>query len=113
MTVPLKDIVFLTPMIDKYREIAEIASVRRYGYAVGKILKGRYEKLLMGESTFTSVLSYTSEVYDMRMMGEMLPVTGVSGNGGQGINTFLPVIRYAQEKQRTEEELLRAIALSS
>lgn len=113
MTVPLKDSVFLTPMIDKYREIAGIASGRRYGYAVGKILKGRYEKLFMGECAFTSVLSYTSEVHDMRMMGEMFSVTGVSGNGGQGINAFLPVIRYAQKKQRTEEELLRAITLSS
>ena len=49
---------------------------------------------------------------DARMSGCEKPVIIVSGSGNQGITASVPVAIYAQETGKSEEELLRAVALS-
>ena len=50
---------------------------------------------------------------DARMNGCELPVVIVSGSGNQGITASVPVIVYARERLRTEEELLRGLCVSN
>ena len=66
----------------------------------------------MGDNTFTHILSYTSAACDARMAGAMIPVMSNSGSGNQGIAATLPVVVYAEDNQKTEEELIRALTLS-
>ena len=46
------------------------------------------------------------------MTGCELPVIIVSGSGNQGMTASLPVVEYAKEYNKTEEELIRAVILS-
>ena len=49
---------------------------------------------------------------DARMSGCELPVIIVSGSGNQGMTASLPVLEYAKSLGASEEETLRAVALS-
>ena len=66
----------------------------------------------MGSNTFTHILSYTSAACDARMAGAMIPVMSNSGSGNQGITATLPVVVYAEDNHKSEEELIRALTLS-
>ena len=46
------------------------------------------------------------------MAGAMIPVMSNSGSGNQGISATLPVVIYAQENNKTKDEMVRALALS-
>ena len=46
------------------------------------------------------------------MAGAMIPVMSNSGSGNQGIAATLPVVVFAEENHKTEEELIRALVLS-
>ena len=59
----------------------------------------------MGDSVFSHILSYTSAACDARMAGAMIPVMSNSGSGNQGISATLPVVVFAEENGKTEEEL--------
>ena len=47
------------------------------------------------------------------MSGCSLPVIINAGSGNQGMTCSLPVVEYAKEKGKTEEELLRALCVSN
>ena len=42
----------------------------------------------------------------------MIPVMSNSGSGNQGITATLPVVVYAEDNHKSEEELIRALTLS-
>lgn len=46
------------------------------------------------------------------MAGAMIPVMSNSGSGNQGITATLPVVVYAEDNHKSEEELIRALVLS-
>ena len=46
------------------------------------------------------------------MAGAMIPVMSNSGSGNQGISATLPVVVYAEENGKPEEELIRALMMS-
>jgi L-cysteine desulfidase len=81
-----------------------------YGHALGRTLSRAQN--MMGENTFTHILSYTSAACDARMAGALIPVMSNSGSGNQGISATLPVVVYAEEHGATEEQLIRALTLS-
>ena len=91
---------------------AEQAFKGNYGHSLGKMLRGTYEHKVMGDSVFSHILSYTSAACDARMAGAMIPVMSNSGSGNQGISATLPVVVFAEENGKTEEELIRALMLS-
>lgn len=49
---------------------------------------------------------------DARMSGCELPVVIISGSGNQGITASMPVVTYARELGKSEEEMLRAVCFS-
>ena len=56
--------------------------------------------------------AYAAAGSDARMSGCEKPVIIVSGSGNQGITASVPVAIYAQETGKSEEQLLKAVALS-
>ena len=70
----------------------------------------RYD--IFGDTTFKHILSYTSAACDARMAGAMFPVMSNSGSGNQGISATLPVVVYAEDNNKNEEEKTRALVLS-
>ena len=78
-----------------------------WGANVGSVILSH-----QGGSVEKKACAYAAAGSDARMSGCEKPVIIVSGSGNQGITASVPVAIYAQEKGKTEEELLKAVALS-
>lgn len=112
METPLDEISFILES-GRLNKAAAIESLQgNYGHGLGKTLSGDMEQKVMGRSTFSSILSYTSAACDVRMAGAMIPVMSNSGSGNQGIAATLPVVIFAEKNNKSEEELIRALTLS-
>lgn len=111
-----------TAALDEIRFILDTARVNKaasekafkddYGHSLGRVLRRNEGAKIMGDTTYTRILAYTSAACDARMAGAMIPVMSNSGSGNQGISATLPVVVYAEENGKPEEELIRALALS-
>lgn len=112
MTTPLDEISFILDTARLNKAAAERSFKGDYGHGLGKMLRGTYEHKVLGDSVFSHILSYTSGACDARMAGAMIPVMSNSGSGNQGISATLPVLVYAEENGKSEEELIRALMLS-
>ena len=112
MTTPLDEIRFILDTARLNKAAAERSFKGDYGHGLGKMLRGTYEHKVLGDSVFSHILSYTSGACDARMAGAMIPVMSNSGSGNQGISATLPVLVYAEENGKSEEELIRALMLS-
>lgn len=112
LKAPLNEISFILES-GRLNKAAAIESLKgNYGHGLGKTLSGEIEQKVMGRSTFSSILSYTSAACDARMAGAMIPIMSNSGSGNQGIAATLPVVIFAEENNKSEEELIRALILS-
>lgn len=112
MTTPIDEIRFILETALVNKKAAEHSFQGNYGHGLGKMLRGNYEHKIMGDSVFSHILSYTSGACDARMAGAMIPVMSNSGSGNQGISATIPVVVYAEENNKNEEELIRALTLS-
>lgn len=111
-TAPIEEISFILDTAKLNRAAAEQSFKGNYGHGLGRMLRGDYEHKIMGDSIFSHILSYTSGACDARMAGAMIPVMSNSGSGNQGISATMPVVIYAEESHKSEEELIRALMLS-
>ena len=112
LNTPLDEISFILETARLNKAAAERSFEGNYGHGLGKMLRGTYEHKVMGDSVFSHILSYTSGACDARMAGAMIPVMSNSGSGNQGISATLPVLVIAEENDKSEEELIRALMLS-
>ena len=88
--------------------ISEAGLTGQWGAAVGRTIRE-----IHGEQDIAARAAAAAAAgSDARMSGCELPVIIVSGSGNQGMTASLPVIEYAKALGSTEEETLRAVALS-
>ncbi len=111
-TSPLEEISFILEAQRLNKAAAEYSLKGDYGHGVGKMMQSPMEKKVIGDSMFARILSYTSAACDARMGGAMVPVMSNSGSGNQGITATLPVVVFAEENNKSHEELVRALMLS-
>lgn len=112
MNAPLDDIRFILKTAELNRNAAELSLHGEYGHALGRLIFMQPHEQLFGNGIYSKILAYTSAACDARMAGVKVPVMSNSGSGNQGIAATLPVWVYAQERLKTEEELIRALMLS-
>ena len=128
MEVDIHDITFLKEGAEMNTAAAETSFANQYGHGLGRLLRpnSNSEAIqqqsgltsnsvsnLFGDSLFTKIISYTCGACDARMSGAMVQVMSNSGSGNQGISCSIPVYLYAKENHCTEEQTLRALALSN
>lgn len=114
MTAPPEEIAFIRAAGEMNKAAADASLKANYGHCLGKVLGGcDLERRIIGNNTFARILSYTSAACDARMAGAMIPVMTNSGSGNQGISSTLPVVVFAEENGNSEEQLTRALILSS
>lgn len=88
--------------------IAEEGLAGDYGANIGSTI------MLGHEYSLNFVMrAYAAAGSDARMNGCELPVVINSGSGNQGITTSVPVIVYARGKNKSTDELLRALCVSN
>lgn len=88
--------------------IAEEGLKGDWGANIGSVILGR-----QGTLQSKRLAAYAAAGSDARMGGCEMPVIILSGSGNQGITACVPVVVYARETGASEEELLRAVALSN
>ncbi len=112
MTAPLEEIRFILKSAELNKAAAEQSFLEQYGHQLGKLLKDEKKREIIGDNVYSSILCYTSAACDARMAGAKIPVMTNSGSGNQGISATLPIVIYAEQQQKSEEELIRALMLS-
>ena len=119
MEVDTCDITFLREGAEMNTAAAETSFAEQYGHGLGRLLKSTTlsatpeMKRLFGDTLFTKIISYTCGACDARMSGAMVQVMSNSGSGNQGISCSVPVYLYAKENNCSEDQTLRALALSN
>ena len=111
-TAPLKEIDFILEARRLNKAAAEESFKMDYGHGLGRAIREPMETPVVGDSIFAHILAYTSGACDARMAGAMIPVMSNSGSGNQGISATMPVVIYAEETHKSEEQLVRALILS-
>jgi L-cysteine desulfidase len=109
---PLDEIRFILKSAELNKAAAEQSFTEQYGHQLGKLLMAQKKKEIMGDNLYSSILCYTSAACDARMAGAKIPIMTNSGSGNQGISATLPVVIYAEQQNKTEEDLIRALMLS-
>ena len=133
MEVDTSELSFLLEGAQMNTAAAETSFAEQYGHGLGRLLRPisnseasnspqgvQYPigstpsaQALFGDTLFTKIISYTCGACDARMSGAMMQVMSNSGSGNQGISCSIPVYLYAKENQCSEEQTLRALALSN
>ena len=110
------DIDLIRPIFQKVvnynSAIAEEGLKGKYGVNIGKMILENIEKGIYGNDVRNKAASYASAGSDARMSGCALPVMTTSGSGNQGMTASLPIIKFAAEKNLSEEELIRGLFVS-
>ena len=88
-------------------EIAEEGLRGDWGANIGSVILRR-----QGQTVEKKAGAWAAAGSDARMSGCEKPVMIVSGSGNQGITASVPVAVFARETGATEEQLLKAVALS-
>ena len=97
----------LLRQIDMNMAIAKEGLRNHYGASIGQLI------LKDGNvSIKDKARAYAAAGSDARMSGCEFPVCILSESGNQGITASVPVIVYAQETDKSEEELLRALIVA-
>lgn len=111
-TAPLEEIEFILEARRLNKAAAEESFKLDYGHGLGRAIREPMDTPVVGDSIFAHILAYTSGACDARMAGAMIPVMSNSGSGNQGISATMPVVIYAEETNKSEEQLVRALILS-
>ena len=110
------DIDLIKPIFQKVvnynSAIAEEGLKGKYGVNIGKMILDNIETGIYGNDVRNKAASYASAGSDARMSGCALPVMTTSGSGNQGMTASLPIIKFAAEKNLSEEELIRGLFVS-
>ncbi len=107
--IPLENVKkILSRQIDYNMAIAEEGLKNSYGANIGSTLLSQNSK-----DIHQKMRAYAAAGSDARMNGCEMPVIICSGSGNQGITASVPVIVYAKETAKCENELLRALCVSN
>lgn len=110
---PLEELSFILEGARMNRLVADEAVTGAYGHNVAKSLMQRKGRAIFGDNLNSRMVIATAGACDVRMDGAMMPVMSNSGSGNQGIAATVPVMTFAEEEGCSEEQLIRALTLSS
>ena len=107
--VDIKDVQKVLKRQVKYNtKIAEEGLNNPWGAQVGRVVLDEF-----GDDVKWRAVAKAAAGSDARMSGCSLPVIINSGSGNQGMTCSLPVVEYAKELGKTEEETMRALCVSN
>ncbi len=110
---PLEELSFILEAARMNRRASSEAMLHSYGHNVAGSLKNSKGLHIFGDNLHTRMIISTAGACDMRMDGGLIPVMSNSGSGNQGIAATMPVLTYAENESCSDEQLIRALTLSS
>jgi L-cysteine desulfidase len=112
MDMEINDLHFILKSAELNKIAANESTKGVFGHSVSETVNSKSHQSIMGDSIYTRMMATTAAACDVRMAGAMIPVMSNSGSGNQGIAATLPVVVFAEETGKTENELIRALILS-
>ncbi len=110
------DVNKIKPLFDKViscnMAIANEGLTHDYGVNIGRNIQQSIESGFYGNDIRNNSASLAAAGSDARMGGSAMPVMTTAGSGNVGLSASLPVITYARERNKTEEQLYRALFFS-
>lgn len=110
---PIEELSFILEAARMNRKASGEATLHAYGHNVAGSLKNKNGLHIFGDNLHTRMLISTAGACDMRMDGALIPVMSNSGSGNQGIAATMPVLTYAESESCSDEQLIRALTMSS
>lgn len=92
--------------------IANEGLTHDYGVNIGRNIKKSIDNGFYGNDIRNKAASLAAAGSDARMGGSAMPVMTTAGSGNVGLTASLPVVTYARERNKTDEELYRALFFS-
>lgn len=92
--------------------IANEGLTNDYGVNIGRNIKKSIDNGFYGNDIRNKAASLAAAGSDARMGGSAMPVMTTAGSGNVGLTASLPVVTYARERNKTDEELYRALFFS-
>ncbi len=112
MEMPIDELRFMLMSAELNKIAAAESDNGSFGHSVSKTVNSISSQAIMGDSIYTRMMAVSAAACDVRMAGAMIPVMSNSGSGNQGIAATLPVVVFADETGKTEDELIRALTIS-
>ncbi|WP_163717376.1 L-cysteine desulfidase family protein [Mangrovibacterium lignilyticum] len=112
METSVEEIHFMLEAARLNKLAAEESKKGSFGHSVARVIESDSFKHVMGNSIYNRLVAVTASACDVRMAGAMIPVMSNSGSGNQGITCTLPVVVFAEEMEKPEDDLVRALVLS-
>lgn len=113
MLSPVEELRFILEARRLNKAAADESMKGEWGHCLGRTVReSEGSRKIMGDTILSHMISYTSAACDARMGGAKIPVMSNSGSGNQGIVSTLPVVVYAEDTGASEEQTIRALALS-
>lgn len=109
---PLEDIAFMKDAETINTALSVEGLTNDYGLHIGKTMMKQLDKGFIAQDLMTDIMIRTSAGSDARMGGATLPAMSNSGSGNQGISATMPVVVVADFLKASEEDRIRAQALS-
>ena len=106
--LPVEDLSFIREAITMNKTLAEAClsgKARGAGFGISMMKRGK-------DDMITKAKALTAAGSETRMIGYALPAMSCATSGNVGITATLPLISLAEDRKNTEEELLRALAMS-
>ncbi|WZL72314.1 L-serine ammonia-lyase, iron-sulfur-dependent, subunit alpha [Clostridiaceae bacterium 35-E11] len=105
--VSIESIGFLRETVKMNKKLVELGYEVNDGKGFGRTLKN-----FVGDKAYIKAKAYTAAASDARMAGKNFPAMSCASSGNVGITASLPLVAVAEEYEKSEEMLLRAISLS-
>lgn len=112
MKARFEDLKFLLDGVNMNMKVSEEGMNGEYGLAVGKALSDSVSQGIMSDDLASYASIVTASAADARMSGCTFPVMSSAGSGNQGLTAILPVAAAAKRLKKSDETLVRALAIS-
>lgn len=113
ISVPLENIAWLEESVQMNSKISALGQKEAYGLGIGRGLKQLVDQDMLCNDLLTKIRIQVSAAADARMGGAKLPVMTSCGSGNQGILITLPLNAYCEHYSKSQEELLRSLAIAN
>ena len=109
-TYPLDELGIVKEAVEMNTKMADYMFTHEYPVNIGMIGK---TLLAAGDSPVNRAKANAAAACEGRMSGVSLPIMSVGGKGNVGVASSMPIISLARDLGKSEEEMIRALTLST
>lgn len=109
-TYPLEELGIVREAIEMNTKMADYMFTHEFPVNIGMIGK---TLLAAGDSPVDRAKANAAAACEGRMSGVSLPIMSVGGKGNVGVASSMPIISLARDLGKSEEEMVRALTLST